>query len=69
VGFAGAAGPIVTLAEAWDGTTWTTQPTPNPPAAPVSELSGVSCTVSTCIAAGFHTKPSGIGTTLAESEG
>lgn len=69
VGFDSTPGMKVTLAEAWDGTTWTTQPTPNPPAAPVSELTGVSCTAAACIAAGFHTKPSGIGTTLAESEG
>ena len=34
----------LTLAEAWNGTAWTVQPTPNPPHAQVSGFSGVSCT-------------------------
>ncbi|MDQ6805931.1 MAG: hypothetical protein M3065_13410, partial [Actinomycetota bacterium] len=51
-----------TLAEAWDGTTWTLQPTPNP-AGSSGWLSGVSCTSATaCTAAGFSSGP----VTLAE---
>jgi hypothetical protein len=40
----------LTLAERWDGMTWTIQPTPNPapqPESPYSALSGVSCTSAT----------------------
>ena len=32
-----------TLAEVWDGTTWTIRTTPNPAGATDSRLSGVSC--------------------------
>ena len=36
--------PIVTtVAERWDGTTWQLMPTPNPPGANLSMLSGISC--------------------------
>ena len=59
----------MTLAEAWDGTSWSIQDTPDPDKAPVSVFSGVSCTASdTCTAIGFHTKPTGTGATLAEGE-
>jgi hypothetical protein len=47
------AGTDLTLAERWDGTTWTVQPTPNPTGAQSSSLSGVSCTSATaCTAVG-----------------
>ena len=42
-----------TLAEHWNGTTWSPQPTPNPSGATSSVLSGVSCTSATaCTAVG-----------------
>jgi hypothetical protein len=36
-------GAITTLAEMWNGQTWTIEPTPNPPGASNSYLTGVSC--------------------------
>jgi hypothetical protein len=43
----------VTLAEAWNGTSWTIQPTPNPSGAGFSTLAGVSCfTAFACTAVG-----------------
>ena len=59
--------PDVTLAEHWDGTTWTIQPTPNPPGAVGSYLSGVSCTTATtCTAVGHYQNQSNMDVTLAE---
>jgi hypothetical protein len=43
VGHADNGGSRVTLAEHWDGTSWTITPTPNPPGATLASLSGVSC--------------------------
>jgi len=44
----------VTLAERWNGTTWTTQTTPNP-AGPTDVFSGVSCASATaCTAVGSY---------------
>jgi len=70
VGFnTNSSGRLVTLAEVLNGSSWSVQTTPNPNDAPVSELSGVSCTsADACTAAGFHTKSSGTGATLAEAE-
>jgi hypothetical protein len=43
--YVNSSGLDVTLAEQWNGTTWTIQPTPNPPGAQsFSVLTGVSCT-------------------------
>jgi hypothetical protein len=43
----------VTLAEAWNGTSWSAQPSPNPAATVGSTLAGVWCTsASSCIAVG-----------------
>lgn len=57
----------VTLAERWDGTSWTAQTTPNPSGASESSLLGVSCTSSTaCTATGYYYS-SGVRLTLAES--
>jgi hypothetical protein len=58
----------VALVEAWNGSSWEIQPTPNVPGAPVSELSSISCTARLCTAVGFHTKSSGIGAPLAETD-
>lgn len=45
----------VTLAEAWNGTTWAAQPTPNPAASFGSQLQGVSCSSSSfCAATGQY---------------
>ena len=50
--YVNSSGNRVTLAEQWDGTTWTTQATPNPPGSGI--LSGVSCAATTaCSAVGY----------------
>jgi hypothetical protein len=48
-------GPATTLAETWDGTSWSVAPTPNPSVTVVdSYLSGVSCAAATvCMANGY----------------
>jgi hypothetical protein len=56
-----------TLAEAWNGTTWTIQTTPNPAGSDYADLSGVSCTDSTCTAVGNYDTPSDVDSTLAEA--
>ncbi len=57
----------LTLAEAWDGTSWTIQPTPNPAGAAYSDLIGVSCTsAAACTAVGQHADSNGFPVTLAE---
>ena len=53
VGFAGQFGETLTLAEAWNGTSWSIQPTPNPISPNHAALNGVSCTApSACTAVG-----------------
>jgi len=48
-----ASGIVHTLAERWDGTAWSIQPTPNPPGVQFASLAGVSCTSpSVCLATG-----------------
>jgi hypothetical protein len=55
------------LAERWDGSAWSIQPTRGPPGPRQNVLLGVSCTAaSACIAVGLSTKPSGASRTLAE---
>jgi hypothetical protein len=45
-----------TLAEAWNGTTWSIQPSPNPAASNGAALAGVSCpSTSACSAVGYWT--------------
>jgi len=64
----GSSGPIVTLAEAWDGASWTTQATPNPSKATGAVLNGVSCSSATaCTAVGNYSDSSGNTKTLAEA--
>ena len=61
------AGSTVTLAERWNGTTWTIQPTANPTGATASFLSAVSCaSASACTATGYYLA-SGTYQTLAEN--
>jgi len=60
-------GTTVTLAEAWNGSEWKVQTTPNPEGAKESILRGVSCASSTaCTAAGSYENSSGTRVTLAE---
>jgi hypothetical protein len=57
----------VTLAEVWNGTSWTVEPTPDPDGATTSGLSSVSCTAAdSCEAVGYSLNSSGVGVTLAE---
>jgi len=64
------AGTEVTLAERWDGTSWTIQATPNPTGAhkhPENGFNGVSCVLAgACTAVGAHTDRAGTFVTLAE---
>jgi hypothetical protein len=58
---------LVTLAEAWNGSAWAIQATPNPAHVTSSELEGVSCTSpGTCGTAGFQVGGSGVRLPLAE---
>lgn len=60
-------GAKVTLAEAWNGTSWSIQTTPNPAGTTNSTLSSVSCTATTaCTAVGGYVNASGVSTTLVE---
>jgi hypothetical protein len=62
-------GTQVTLAEVWNGTSWTIQKTPNPTGGTGSRLLGVSCTAATtCVAAGSYLNSSRTSETLAEAE-
>jgi hypothetical protein len=62
-----AAGRQMTLAESWNGTTWTIQITPSP-GPTYSVLSGVSCpTATACTAVGDYINTIGTDVTLAES--
>jgi hypothetical protein len=48
-------GRLVTLAERWNGTSWTTQTTPNPSGPDTNVFSGVSCaSASACTAVGYY---------------
>ena len=60
--------PVGTLAERWNGTAWTIQPTPNPGGPTDSQMEGVSCTSATaCTAVGYYPDASGtVPLTLAE---
>lgn len=56
------------LAESWNGSSWTVQPTPNPAGAMDSTLSGVSCdSADTCVAVGSYADANGTGLSVAES--
>jgi hypothetical protein len=61
-------GVVVTLGEAWNGTSWTIETTPDPPGATNSYLDGVSCTSpDACAAVGSYENSSGVVVTLAEA--
>jgi hypothetical protein len=60
-------GRTVTLAERWNGTSWSAESTPNPEGAPSSALNAVDCTSSSaCVAVGNSFTRSGTEITLAE---
>jgi len=49
---------LATLAERWNGRTWSIQPTPNPPGRDLKVLDGVACTSrSSCMAVGAEVDP------------
>jgi hypothetical protein len=58
-----------TLAEEWNGSSWSVQSTPNPTGATASVLLGASCRGTSCIAVGWSAGASGPETTLAEIRG
>jgi hypothetical protein len=65
--YASSSGTSLTLAEAWDGTSWTIQPTPNPTGGTNGPLDAVSCATRTaCTAVGGYVNSSGASVTLAE---
>jgi hypothetical protein len=65
--FTNSAGVGVTLAEVWNGTSWTIQRTPGVGGSSQSGLSGVSCTSTrACMAVGYVTSRARVGVTLAE---
>jgi hypothetical protein len=60
-------GAFLTVAEVWDGTSWTLRSTPNPSMSD-DLLRGVSCGASqTCLAAGQTEDQGGVGSTLIET--
>jgi hypothetical protein len=62
-----ASNTYLTLAERWNGTSWTIKSTPNPAGATFPTLQAVSCTSATaCTAVGTYTNASGTDVTLAE---
>jgi hypothetical protein len=64
--YTNSSGNQVALAESGSGNTWAVQPSPNPPAAASSVLSGVSCPSATaCAAVGNYTTGSGSQVALA----
>jgi hypothetical protein len=59
-------GSTRTLAERWNGTSWSIQGTPNPSGSVFSSLFGVSCRSTTCMGVGWSANASGVETTLGE---
>lgn len=55
-----------TLAEAWNGTSWSIQGSPNPSGASFSAFFGVSCRSTTCMGVGWSRDIFGADTTLSE---
>jgi hypothetical protein len=65
-GYANSSGVYVTLAERWNGSTWSVQTTPNPTGAKASYLRSVACTSTVCTATGEYLNSSGTTVSLAE---
>jgi hypothetical protein len=55
-----------TLAESWNGTSWSIQSTPNPASAVFSAFFGLSCKSTSCMGVGWSTNASGVDSTMAE---
>ena len=65
--YANSAGTTVTLAERWNGTSWSVQATPNPSGATATVFYGIACASTTaCAGVGAYTNSSGVQVTLAE---
>jgi hypothetical protein len=62
----GGAGSNRTLAEDWNGTSWSIQSSQDPAGTTFSAFFGVSCQESSCFGAGWSTDALGVDTTLAE---
>jgi hypothetical protein len=62
----GGGGSNQTLAEDWNGTSWSIQGTPNPAGASFSAFFGVSCRSTSCHAVGWSRSVLGVDTTLSE---
>jgi hypothetical protein len=60
------AGAWLTLAERWNGSTWTIQSTPTPAGARETTLFGVACSTAACTAVGRYANAAGVVVTLAE---
>jgi hypothetical protein len=56
----------LTLAETWNGSTWTAENSPNPPTSTINTLDSVWCTSATFCAAVGEQTPSTVGLTLAQ---
>jgi len=64
--YTNSSGADKTLAERWNGSKWTVEPTPNPSRSTINILTGLACPSSrNCTAVGYHADGSGI-RTLAE---
>lgn len=59
-------GTNVTLAERWNGTSWSIDTTQNPAGTTFSVLWGAACRGSTCLAVGWSTNALGVNTTQAQ---
>jgi hypothetical protein len=62
----GGSGSNQTLAEKWDGTSWSIEGSQDPAGATFSAFFGVSCQESSCFGVGWSTNALGVDTTLAE---
>jgi hypothetical protein len=62
----GGGGSNQTLAEVWNGTSWSIQGTPNPSGASFSAFFGVSCRGTACHGVGWSRNAFGVDTTLSE---
>lgn len=59
-------GSNMTLAETWNGTSWSIQGTPNPSGAIFSAFFGLSCRSTTCMGVGWSEDSSGVDSTLSQ---
>ncbi len=62
----GGGGSNQTLAEVWNGTSWSIQGTPNPSGASFTAFFGLSCRSTSCMGAGWSESSLGVDTTLSE---